>query len=355
MTKILWATLLPKQADRGGGSTYSAGVRRLLEREWNGQVEELHVLPLDPRRRKMKLLAGLLGSLMSRQAAKLLYCRSTRAIRHVRSSDADMLVCDHVETAYLMSRFRGRTCLILHNDEGALMQSRGSQGSSLKRWFLSREGRRISAFEAWALRRADIAISLSPDDIAAFHRLVPEKAIRHVPPLFDYVTAPAQSIPHPPRLGFVGNLDWWPNAEALKWYLAEIHPHHTLPLYVAGAGDTTFLAGLDRVHVLGFVPDVRDIWRAFDVMIAPVLSGSGVSIKTAEALYNGKPVIATPMGARGLPLSGDGIGLDIRRSATEWIEALGQLAAGQRPTPPDDRTRFLFAAPRDAIDPVRHP
>ncbi len=352
MTKILWATLLPKHADRGGGSTYSAGVRRLLEREWNGQVEELHVLSLDRRQRKMKLLVGLLGSLISRHAAKLLYCHSTSAIRHAQSSDADILVCDHVETAYLMSHFRGRTCLILHNDEGALMQSRGSQGSRLKRWFLSREGRRISAFEAWALRRADIAISLSPDDIAAFNRVVPDKAIRHVPPLFDYVPAPAQLIPHLPRLGFVGNLDWWPNAEALKWYLTEIHPHHTLPIYVAGAGDTTFLAGLDRVHVLGFVPDVREIWRTFDVMIAPILSGSGVSIKTAEALYNGKPVIATPMGARGLPSFKDGIGLNICRSAMEWIEAIKELAAGESPMPPDDRTRSLFAAPRDAINPV---
>ncbi len=355
MTKIIWANLLPKELDRGGGSTYSSGVRRLLEMEWHGQVHDLHVLPRDPRRRKIKLLTGLLISLVSRQAAKLLYCRSTEAIRCVQSSDADMLVCDHVETAYLMSHFHGRTCLILHNNEGALMQSRGSQGSRLKRWFLSREGNRISAFEEWALRRADIAISLSPDDIAAFHRLVPDKAIRHVPPLFDYVPTPAQPIPHPPRLGFVGNLDWWPNAEALRWYLAEIHPHHTLPLYVAGAGDTTFLAGVDRVHVLGFVPDVRDIWHTFDVMIAPILSGSGVSIKTAEALYNGKPVVATPMGARGLPLSGGSNGIDIRRSATEWIEALRKLAAGARPTLPDDRTRSLFAAPRDVIGPVCQP
>lgn len=342
---LLWATLLPKAADRGGGSTYSAGVRRLLERELGDRFEEICVLPLDPRRRRMKLLAGLAGSMLSRQSAKILYCRSAEAIARVRASEAAVLVCDHVETAYLIPHFRGRTCVVLHNVEGQLMQRRAMQGTAARRWFLTREARRMTRFETWALAQADDAISLSPEDMAAFARLVPDKVIRHVPPLFDYAVPP----PLPPqgsiRLGFVGNLDWWPNAEALRWYLAEVHPHHPLELCVVGAGDTGFLEGMDRVRVLGFVPDIRNVWDAFDVMLAPVLSGSGVSIKTAEALYNGKPVLATPTGVRGLPDPGTISGLTIAREAEEWITAIAAIASGTVPSPPDAATRRLFHIP----------
>lgn len=344
MRKLLWATLLPREADRGGGSTYSTGVRRLLERELGGRFDELHVLPLDLNRRRQRLLAGLAGSMVSRQSAKLLYCRSSAAIARVRASDADMLVCDHVETAYLMRHFRGRTCLVLHNVEGELMQQRGESGSPLNRWFLSREGRRMLRFERWAIEHADNVISLSPADINTFARLVPGKSIRHVPPLFDYPASDPSIFRNPPLLGFVGNLDWWPNAEALRWYLAHVHPHHELHLHVMGTGNAAFLAGVDRVTTHGFVPNIRDVWSAFDVMIAPILSGSGVSIKTAEALYNGKPVIATATGARGLPSPQMIAGLRICGSAEDWIATLRALAEGAAPLAPDDATRLLFSA-----------
>jgi len=340
--KMLWATLLPKNLDHGGGSTYSAGVRRLLETELGGQFEEIYVLPTNKYWRKAKLLFSLIGSMFSYQSAKLLYCTSRMAIDRVRSSNADILVCDHVETAYLIKHFKGRAIVILHNVEGQLMQDRGAHGSWLKRGFLNREGRRMLQFETWALHTADDAISLSPDDISAFARLAPNRAIRHVPPLFSYVPIATRAPRHPPRLGFVGNLDWWPNAEALQWYLTEIHPHHALELYVVGAGDTSFLAGIDRVTAMGFVPDIRDVWNCFDVMIAPILSGSGVSIKTAEALYNGKPVIATPMGARGLPSPESIDGLTICSSDADWIMRLATLASGDGLQPPSPHTQSRF-------------
>jgi hypothetical protein len=52
----------------------------------------------------------------------------------------------------------------------------------------------------------------------------------------------------------------------------------------------------------GFVPSLVDIWAACDVMICPIHAGGGVSVKLAEIVYNGVPVVATSFAARGLPL-----------------------------------------------------
>jgi glycosyltransferase involved in cell wall biosynthesis len=49
----------------------------------------------------------------------------------------------------------------------------------------------------------------------------------------------------------------------------------------------------------GYVPDASSLYRRVALCVVPILSGTGASVKTLEALAMGKPVVATRMGARG--------------------------------------------------------
>ena len=51
-------------------------------------------------------------------------------------------------------------------------------------------------------------------------------------------------------------------------------------------------------HVAGLLDDY---YARSKVVVVPLLSGSGLSIKTIECLANGRAVVTTRVGARGLP------------------------------------------------------
>jgi hypothetical protein len=82
-------------------------------------------------------------------------------------------------------------------------------------------------------------------------------------------------------------------------------------------------------------------------MICPILHGGGVSIKVAESLYNGIPVLATPLAARGLELPDDP-SIAIRESAQEWASFLSSAR------PEDLRQRRVPAAISDLFTGAAH-
>lgn len=72
-------------------------------------------------------------------------------------------------------------------------------------------------------------------------------------------------------------------------------------LVVAGTvGQHLDLAPLPGLHIVGRVRDLTPLYDAARLVIVPLLNGTGISIKTLEAIGMGKPVLATPVGLRGL-------------------------------------------------------
>jgi hypothetical protein len=62
-------------------------------------------------------------------------------------------------------------------------------------------------------------------------------------------------------------------------------------------------------------------------MICPVLSGGGVSIKMAEAVYRGMPLIGTRFAARGLPLVPHP-SIVLLDDAADWVRCLNDNGFG---------------------------
>lgn len=341
--KALWISLLPRALDRGGGAAYSEGLKAYFEKDRGYIYEDLFVLPSNPTFRKFKLLVSLLMSVVFPRSAKIMYCFSIATIFKVLASKADCIICDHVETAYLIRFFRGQNIVVLHNVESDLMMQRARQFRGLRARFLMVEAGRLQKFELAVVDRADEVISLAPEDICRFRALGVRADIRHIPPKFGY---PSHSV-YVPRpvltLGFLGNLNWWPNQQGLEWYLSEVHPFHKLDLVVYGLGGERIGKASDRVEFKGFVSDLADVWRAVDLMIVPIISGSGVSIKTAETIYNGVPVLSTSSGARGIDKIPEDQGLIVRDGAMAWVDYLNNLTEGAGVKGPPSLVRQRFA------------
>jgi glycosyltransferase involved in cell wall biosynthesis len=99
-------------------------------------------------------------------------------------------------------------------------------------------------------------------------------------------------------------------ADALPAIAREV-PGTSLTLVGDHRGNATILRlarDNPNVRASGLVADVRPYLRAADVVVVPILHGSGVRYKIMEALAAGKAVVSTLKGAEGLGLrDGDGI------------------------------------------------
>lgn len=80
------------------------------------------------------------------------------------------------------------------------------------------------------------------------------------------------------------------------------------------------------MNVVGSVPNANEFMAEHDIMIVPLLSGSGIRIKIVEAMALGKVVITTSIGAEGLDVQ-DGKHLFIADTPEEFVAVINKCVA----------------------------
>lgn len=115
----------------------------------------------------------------------------------------------------------------------------------------------------------------------------------------------------PERLLFFGKLDYFPNRDAIEFFLDDILPRirESFPqveLHIAGAGgDDGLRARLEAekgVIYHGKVADLNTLLGSAAVVVVPLRSGGGTRLKILEALAAARPLVSTVVGAEGLEL-----------------------------------------------------
>ncbi len=110
------------------------------------------------------------------------------------------------------------------------------------------------------------------------------------------------------RIGFVGDMSYPPNVDAVRWFADDVLPRiqqrvENAEFEIVGRSPTREVAALARrpgIRVTGTVDDVGPHLRSFDVSVAPMRMGQGVQNKVLEAMAAGKPVVLTSRAATGV-------------------------------------------------------
>ncbi|TAL79323.1 MAG: glycosyltransferase [Beijerinckiaceae bacterium] len=144
-------------------------------------------------------------------------------------------------------------------------------------------------------------------------------------------------------LGFIGALGYWPNVEAIYWFvekvLPRIHARSSLRprLHVAGPDAPESLLRRARrpgVDILGAVPDLCDFYRNITVAIAPIrLGGPALRTKLIEAGAHSTAFITTSVSASGMRATSSPCGWIAKDAAAfsdACIEALENSAERRR-------------------------
>jgi len=181
----------------------------------------------------------------------------------------------------------------------------------------SREGRTLATYERQAALRCEHTLLVTSAERATFlaqapdcggrvlvvengvdlERLVPDQSLYQNP----YPTAG-------PWLTLVGNMDYWPNADAAIWCAQDIlprlqtrNPVAKLALVGANAGpELRRLANRPNVIVTDRVADVRPYLAHASVVVAPLRIARGVQNKVLEGMAMARPVVASRMAFEGI-------------------------------------------------------
>lgn len=170
--------------------------------------------------------------------------------------------------------------------------------------------------EAAYLSRADVALSISPEDTRKFRELVPRMPIVDLPFVArkEETGAEATAIDPPTQNRTVGIVlsanDL--NLASLHSFIAAVDDQYgtTPPFDVVVAGDIYSrsirilpyrIPSFSRswLRYVGHVPDIHAFYESVHLIAVPVIAGSGMAIKFSEAILANTPVISTSHGSRG--------------------------------------------------------
>jgi glycosyltransferase involved in cell wall biosynthesis len=139
-------------------------------------------------------------------------------------------------------------------------------------------------------------------------------------------TEPVRKLAKPPRIGFIGILDYEPNLEGIRWFVGECWPRikqevpdACLRLVGRYSDSTPGLAG-PGIDGLGFVADAAGEIATWSAMVVPIRVGAGTRGKIAHAFSLRCPVVSTSLGAYGYDAL-DGREMFLADSAEDFASA----------------------------------
>lgn len=130
----------------------------------------------------------------------------------------------------------------------------------------------------------------------------------------------------------LGSFGWYPNKEALIWFIEEVLPllrseSPDAVIKVVGSGiDHRFSCRLAQqgIEVHADVPDSLPFLQQARLLVVPLRIGGGTRIKILEAWAAGLPIVSTSLGAEGIPYR-SGADILIADDAVGFATAIREL------------------------------
>jgi glycosyltransferase involved in cell wall biosynthesis len=177
--------------------------------------------------------------------------------------------------------------------------------------------------EGRLLKRADSIIAIQPEEADYFKTIVGPKRVATASVLMAPVNISKPSEARP-NIGLIGSSNEV-NLAGAMWFLDNVFPQirEQLPgaRLIVGGSLAEHLAARPGLELFGGVADRRAFYSKCRIMVNPSSAGTGIKIKSLEALTYGRPLVTTPHGATGVTEAADH-GLLIRESAKDFATAV---------------------------------
>jgi SAM-dependent methyltransferase len=178
--------------------------------------------------------------------------------------------------------------------------------------------------EAELLDRADLLIAMHEADANSMHKLAPRRPV--ISCGVDFTASEPSTQPASRPIVLMVGSDNAINVKGLNDFLRFAWPlvRQTLPqaeLHLIGRVGDAMDSSLPGVRALGRVENLDAAYLEARVVINPAIAGTGLKIKTVEALAHLRPIVLWPSGV-------DGLGPELRalcNVATNWFDFARQV------------------------------
>lgn len=220
-----------------------------------------------------------------------------------------------------------------HNIEHVIWERHiQNEKNILKKWYLNLQNKRLKHFETDILNSVDAVVTITTEDEKYIRDKFPSQnittAITGIS-LSDYPLA--QKSAEPNTVFYFGSMDWLPNQEAVEWFVSNCWQKikQEIPsakFIIAGRNMPERIKALEAngIKCVENVADKNEFYHTYQLMIVPLLSGSGLRIKIIEGMAFGKTIVSTSVGAEGIPVN-NGHEVIIADSADEIVKAVVNL------------------------------
>ncbi|MFM9027613.1 MAG: glycosyltransferase family 4 protein [Bacteroidota bacterium] len=226
----------------------------------------------------------------------------------------DVIILESLFTTPYIPVIR-KTCnsavlLRAHNVEQVIWKSLADgTGNPLRRFYLNFLAGRIKNIEDRMGEMVDGFLPITDIDARYYESIAAYAKHFTLPLTIDTDKFHSQiNTNEPLRLFHLGSMDWMPNVEAVEWFLdncwENIGKHFpSLELHLAGRSFPERLVRKDagNIHFAGTVDDSLSYMKDKQIMIVPLLSGSGMRVKILQGMALGKTIISTSTGSEGIP------------------------------------------------------
>lgn len=216
----------------------------------------------------------------------------------VRSYDCvflDTSLIGHVATQLRHKGYKGKIVCFFHNCELILNSQMYANRNILVKFPMIKIPR---VNEQAALQDADAVIILNDRDkknILEHYTVKSKVFIIPVSMQDKFIEDKEETIHDKPIYTFLGSY-FKPNIDGICWFMENVVPYVDIHLRVIGRGMNQLpekYHHINNVEILSDVPDLTIYMKEADYMLYPIFEGSGMKLKTCEALMYGKNIIGT--------------------------------------------------------------
>ena len=249
----------------------------------------------------------------------------------------DLIHCEWTPYArFLRDGCRVPVVIATHNVESQIWARRATHSTNaIGRFFFRTQEWKMRSFERKVLRRAAMVTAVTPADAETFQSwgVASVSLVPNGVDLESFSFAP--DAERDDEILFLASLDWFPNVDALDYFLKDVFPlvrnvlaNATLRIVGRKPPDSLKqrLAGIAGVDFVGEVEEVNSFLDRAGIVVVPLRIGGGSRLKILEALAGAKAVVSTSVGAEGLGLV-PGKHLLIADSPREFAKCICELSA----------------------------
>ena len=195
-----------------------------------------------------------------------------------------------------------------HNIEWKIWQKLASEvKGGLKKLYLTKLSKQLRKYEEDAVNLFDGIATITNQDLEYLKNAGCKVPIVHIPFGIDVSKYAPKESKYGNSLFYIGALDWLPNLQGVDWFLKnvwdKIHAQFPRVQFNVAGRNMPYDLRKNRypgVEYYGEVADAKVFMEKYDIMLVPLLAGSGVRVKIIEGMAMGKAIITTSVGIEGI-------------------------------------------------------